>query len=157
MIGAGPARAAVAVGDVFPSLAVPGMAILGGGGDLPALAGNVVLVDFWASWCPPCKASFPAMAKLHQDFARRGFVVVAVSVDEKLADAMRFVQGMRPPFLTVHDREQNLVQQVAPPAMPTSYLIGRDGKVRFIHQGYHGGTSERELRAGIESLLAEEK
>jgi len=153
---AGLARAEIKVGDSFPALAVPGMAILRGN-DLPATAGSVVLVDFWASWCAPCKASFPAMARLHQDYARRGFIVIAVSVDEKLADAVRFVQGAAPPFLTVHDREQNLVKQVVVPTMPTSYVIGRDGRVRFIHQGYHGSSSDRELRKQIEALLAEGK
>jgi len=147
-------RAAIKEGDVFPPLTAAGVAILAGG-ELSTTAGKVMLVDSWASWCAPCKASFPAMAKLHSEYSRRGFVVVAVSVDEKLADAMLFVKKLAPPFLTLHDRQQSLVKQVVGPTMPTSYLVGRDGKVRFVQSGYHGAASDQELRKRIEALLAE--
>jgi thiol-disulfide isomerase/thioredoxin len=148
------ARADLKVGDPFPSLAAPGMAMLGGG-DLPATAGKVMLVDFWASWCAPCKASFPALGKIHADFSRRGLLIAAVGVDEKLADAVQFVRTLRPPFVTLHDREQHLVKQVVVPGMPTTYLVGRDGRVRFMHQGYHGAETDKLLRQQIETLLAE--
>ena len=80
------ARADVKVGDTFPALGAAGVVDLGGGAP-PATAGKVVLVDFWASWCAPCKASFPVMAKIHTDFAARGFLIAAVSVDDKPAAA----------------------------------------------------------------------
>jgi thiol-disulfide isomerase/thioredoxin len=144
------ARAEVKAGDAFPSLAAAGL-----GGTLPAIAGQVVLVDFWASWCAPCKASFPAFAKIHADYGSRGFVIVAVSVDEKAADYAGFLKKMHPPFATVLDQGHTLVGQVMVPAMPTSYLLGRDGRVRFVHQGFHGDETERELRKEIEALLAE--
>jgi thiol-disulfide isomerase/thioredoxin len=115
----------------------------------------VVLVDFWASWCGPCKASFPALAQLQRDFAARGLLIAAVSVDEKPAAASAFVKKLAPNFPTLHDRSQTLVKQVGVPTMPTSYLLGRDGRVRFVHQGFHGETTERELRRQIETLLAE--
>jgi thiol-disulfide isomerase/thioredoxin len=142
------------VGDAFPALSSAGVVALLGG-DVAATTGKVVLVDFWASWCAPCKASFPMMAQLHKDYASRGFVIAAVGVDEKSAAAVAFVKKTAPPFATLHDKEQKLVKQVVPPAMPTSYLIGRDGRVRFIHQGFHGDATERELRKEIEALLAE--
>lgn len=149
-----PARAAVKAGDAFPSLAAANLVSLAGG-DLPATAGQVVLVDFWASWCAPCKASFPTLAKLHKDYGPRGLVIAAVGIDEKTAAATAFVKKLAPPFATLHDRTQTLVKQVVVPAMPTSYLIGRDGRVRFVHEGFHGETTDRELRQHIEALLAE--
>ncbi len=147
------ARAEMKVGDFFPALASSGVANLAGG-ELPATSGKVVLVDFWASWCAPCKASFPMMAKLHADYAARGLVIAAVSVDEKAAAAKAFAKKLAPPFPVLHDAKQKLVQQVVVPAMPTTYLVGPDGRVRFIHQGYHGEPTERELRQQIEALLA---
>ena len=147
-------RADVKVGEQFPAFASAGVVSLAGG-DVPATAGRVVLVDFWASWCAPCKASFPAMAKLHADLASRGFLIAAVSIDEKSAAAAAFVKKLAPPFLTLHDREQKLVKQVVVPTMPTSYLLDRTGKVRFLHEGFHGDATDKEVRKEIETLLAE--
>ena len=147
------ARADVKVGDVFPDLSAAGVQALSGP-ELPSLAGKIVLVDFWASWCGPCKASFPMMAELYRDYVDRGVVIVAVGIDEKASAAVAFAKKMTPPFPTVHDREQKLVRTVVVPTMPTSYLIGRDGKVRFMHQGFHGDTA-RDVRREIESLLNE--
>jgi thiol-disulfide isomerase/thioredoxin len=147
-------RAETKVGDVFPALDSANLVALGGT-EIPATAGKVVLVDFWASWCAPCKASFPMMSRLHQDFASRGFVVAAIGVDEKPAAAAAFARKLAPRFATLHDGDQKLVKQVVVPTMPTSYLVGRDGRVRFVHSGFHGDVTERELRKQIESLLTE--
>lgn len=149
-------RAELKVGDTVPAFASAGVVALGDS-PAPSTAGQVVLLDFWASWCAPCKASFPAMAKLHQDYAARGLVIAAVSVDEKAAAALAFAKKLAPPFATLHDREQKLAGLAALPAMPTSYLIGRDGRVRFIHTGFHGDATVKELRTQIEALLAEKK
>ena len=148
-IAAAPACAQVKEGDTFPALSAAGLK-----GMLPTPAGKVVLVDFWASWCAPCKASFPIYAKMHADYASQGLVIVAVSIDENASDYDRFVKKLAPPFVTVLDQGQKLVGQVQVPTMPTSYLIGRDGRVRFIHAGFHDNT-ERELREQIARLLAE--
>jgi thiol-disulfide isomerase/thioredoxin len=152
--GSAGARAEIKVGDLFPSLANAGLVNLAGG-DLPATAGQVVLVDFWASWCAPCKASFPAMARLHQEFGGKGLVVTAISVDEKAAAATAFWKRLAPPFATLHDRELKLVKAVVVPAMPTSYLLARDGQVRYVHRGFRGDSTERELRQQIQILIAE--
>lgn len=152
----GAARAQIKAGEVFPTPAAHGVVNLAGG-ELPATQGKIVLVDFWASWCAPCKASFPMMGRLQKDYAERGFTVVAISIDEKPALATAFVKKMAPAFPTLHDRAQTLVQRVAPPTMPTSYLVDREGKVRFVHSGFHGDTTERELRKQIDTLLAEKK
>jgi thiol-disulfide isomerase/thioredoxin len=147
-------RADVKVGDVFPAFASAGVVQLSGG-EPPVITGQVVLVDFWASWCAPCKASFPAMAKIHADYASRGLIIAAVSIDEIPAAAAAFSKKLAPPFTTLHDREQRLVKQVVVPTMPTSYLVDRRGTVRFMHGGFHGEATDKEIRKEIEILLSE--
>jgi thiol-disulfide isomerase/thioredoxin len=143
--------AQVAPGGDFPPLAPAGLT----GGTLPETAGKVLLVDFWASWCAPCKASFPAYARLNAAYAGRGLVIVAVSVDESASAYSAFLAKLKPPFVTLHDSKQKLVKQVQVPTMPTSYLVDRSGKVRFVHPGFHGEQTERELQKEIEALLDE--
>lgn len=150
LLAAGAARAELKPGDSFPALALTG-------GTVPATAGHVTIVDFWASWCAPCKASFPVYAKLQADDAARGLVIVAVSVDDRPADYDGFLRRMHPPFVTLLDARKQLVTAVQVPAMPTSYVLDRAGRIRFIHVGFHGAATEKELRAQIESLLAETK
>ena len=147
----GIARAEIRVGDAFPPLpsAAPADPAL------PATRGRVVLVDFWASWCAPCKASFPVYSQLNAAYADRGLVIVAVSVDESPGAYSAFVARLKPGFATLHDSKQALVKEVQVPTMPTSYLVDRSGKVRFMHPGFHGEQTERELRGEIEALLAE--
>ena len=146
-----PCRAALGPGDnAAPLLSAPL-----GGKALPPTAGKVVLLDFWASWCHPCKASFPTYAKLASEYAPKGLVVVAVSVDTSAADYDSFLSRQAPPFFVARDSDHALVARVDVPTMPTCYLIDRTGRVRFVHAGFYGAESEKAERREIESLLAE--
>lgn len=124
-------------------------------GDVPDLAGKVVMIDVWASWCAPCKASFPAYGELQQEWAEQGFVILGVSVDRKSKDYARFLKRTPPGFATVRDVSKKLAAKLSPPAMPTSYIFGRDGKLRKVHKGYRGDRTVELLRSEIEPLLAE--
>ena len=117
------------------------------------MAGKVVLVDFWASWCAPCKSSFPVLDSIYRKFKERGFLVVAVSVDES-GDAMREFLGTHPvSFPVVRDARQQLVASAGIEAMPTSFLIDRTGKVVAVHAGFKGRETEEQLMTEIEKLL----
>ena len=144
------AQAEVKVGQPFPNLA--GYALEG---QVPAHQGQVVLVDFWATWCAPCKASFPAYSELQRELAGRGFVLLAVSVDKTRGPYEEFLKRFAPAFPTVRDGAQKLVAAVQVPAMPTSYLIDRKGVLRSVHSGFHGADTVRSLREEIIRLLEE--
>ena len=147
---AAPAGAQLAPGQPFPSLAAEGL-----NGQVPELGGKIAVVDFWASWCAPCKSSFPMYSRLQRDFAGEGLVVVGVGVDDTPQAFAVFVARLNPGFVTVHDSKHALVALVQVPTMPTSYVVDRTGKVRFVHAGFHGVDTERELRREIQALLAE--
>ena len=116
--------------------------------------GQVVYLDFWASWCTPCKASFPFMNELHDQLAGQGLVVLAVNVDEQRAAADRFLQQTPARFRIAYDPKGLTPEQYKVKAMPTAVLIDRKGQVRHVHAGFRERDRDA-LRAQVESLLKE--
>lgn len=139
-----------AVGTPLPSLngLLPGAA-------LPKTAGKVVLVDFWASWCAPCKASFPAMSRLQAKYGPKGFVIIGVGVDDEADKYQEFAAKNKVNFTLAHDAKHQAVGFFNPPTMPTSYLVDRSGKIRYIHKGFKGDKTEAEYAKEIEELLGQ--
>lgn len=124
-------------------------------GEFPEMGGKVTLVDFWASWCAPCKAAFPEMEKLYQKYKGEGFQIIAVSVDQKASQMQRFLDKQKPSFATPHDAGQKMVKEAGIEVMPSSFLVDRKGVVRFTHEGWHGKESVESLSEQIRKLLAE--
>jgi thiol-disulfide isomerase/thioredoxin len=145
----GTPAAAVQVGDKFPTLSQYKLEDL----SVESFDGKIVVVDFWASWCAPCKASFPALAALQEEFKGK-VVVIGVSVDAKRTDYERFVKRLKPGFPTARDADHGLSAAAKPPTMPSSYVVDRHGIVRFVHAGFRAETAE-ELRRNIRQLLEE--
>lgn len=142
------AQAALKIGDTLPDLASFKLE-----GNLPGpLKGKVVLLDFWASWCLPCAESFPVMDELQKKYGDR-LVIIAVNVDEKAANMKKFLAKHPVSFITVRDGGQRLVAAAEPATMPTSFILDGDGKVRFLHTGFHGKDTRKEYITEIESLL----
>ena len=104
--------------------------------DLDDYAGKVVVLDFWASWCVPCRRSFPWLNAMHARHASEGLVIIGVNLDLERAEAKRFLREFPPEFKIVYDVDQALARQFEVIAMPSSYLIGRDGKVIARHLGF---------------------
>ena len=112
--------------------------------------GKVTVVDFWATWCAPCRQSFPAYEQLAKERAS-DVIFVAVSVDEDPAGIPAFVEETHATFPVVWDEGQAVSQRYAPPTMPTSYVLDKNGIVRFVHAGFRPG-DEAELAAVIDGL-----
>jgi len=121
---------------------------------LESLHGNVVLVDFWASWCAPCLHSFPWMNDLQQKHAGEGLVIVAVNVDQDRALADAFLKKVPAKFRIEYDPAGNLAKQFGVQAMPTSFLLDREGNIRIRHAGFREKQRE-EREHEIEELLKE--
>jgi thiol-disulfide isomerase/thioredoxin len=127
------------------------------GGDevsLASLRGKVVYLDFWASWCGPCRVSFPQLEKLRDELGAQGFEVYAINVDEVEADAQRFLNEVPVNYVVVRDGSGATPQAYGILGMPTGYLIDRQGVVRKIHQGFKKSDGAK-LRAEIVELLGE--
>jgi thiol-disulfide isomerase/thioredoxin len=141
--------AGVKAGESFPDLSAFKLE-----GTLPETAkAKVVMVDFWASWCEPCKQSFPVMQDLHQRYAKEGLVIIAVNVDENRADMEKFLKKNGVTFAVLRDANQKLVERAGVATMPTSFLIDREGKVRFMHNGFRGAETGKKYDEEIQSLL----
>jgi cytochrome c biogenesis protein CcmG/thiol:disulfide interchange protein DsbE len=101
-----------------------------------ALAGKVVYVDFWASWCGPCRMSFPWLKTLHERYAPKGLVVVAINLDKSRDAAEEFLGDYPAPFLVAFDPAGTTADAFNVGTMPSSYLIGPDGAVLYSQAGF---------------------
>jgi thiol-disulfide isomerase/thioredoxin len=122
--------------------------------DLSAYKGRVVYLDFWASWCAPCRLSFPWMNQIQTAFARQGLDVVAVNVDHDRDLAEEFLRRNLSQFKIVYDPAGAIPSSYNIKAMPTTILIGRDGKIRYVHSGFYEN-QENMYRSHITELLNE--
>ena len=122
--------------------------------DLASYRGKVVLVDFWASWCPPCKTSFPALDALYREYASRGVEVLAVNLDERRRDAEAFLSAHPHRLTVLFDPKGASPVAFGVKGMPSSFVIDRAGSIRFTHMGYSGNVDES-YRREIVQLLAE--
>jgi len=122
--------------------------------DLSAYKGKVVYLDFWASWCNPCRLSFPWMNEIQEMDGKKGLVVIGVNVDHDRDLADEFLQANNAKFKVVYDPNGNIASEYNFKDMPTSVLIGRDGKVRIVHNGFYSNR-EGSYDADINTLLNE--
>tara|TARA_B100001057_G_scaffold482325_1_gene557473 strand:+ start:131 stop:718 length:588 start_codon:yes stop_codon:yes gene_type:complete len=116
--------------------------------------GRVTYVDFWASWCGPCRLSLPALNRLSKEFDAADFVVVAISVDYVDEDALDFLKRYPVDYPVAIDKTGNSGRDFAVAGMPSGYLIGRDGLIRKVHIGFRKG-DEAFLREQIQALIAD--
>ena len=141
---------AVDVGDKAPAFALP--TAQGETVSLEKLRGRVVYVDFWASWCGPCRRSFPWMNEMQQRYSDRGVTIVAINVDKRREDADRFLRQYPASFAVVYDAAGATPAAYDVKAMPSSYVVDRDGRIAAIEHGYRDDRGA-ELDAKIRSMV----
>lgn len=140
---------ALETGDAAPTFTLPGTA---GAINLADYKGKVVYLDFWASWCGPCKQSFPWMNVLQAKFGPQGLKIIAVNVDANTADGQRFLASVPAAFDIALDPKGILARQYAIKGMPSSLVIGRDGKIVGQHTGFNDA-SRVKVEASIQSAI----
>lgn len=121
---------------------------------LTSYRGRVVLVDFWASWCAPCRLAFPYYADILARQQGQGFSVVAVSIDDDLESARSFARRWSLPFDVLHDGRKQAAAAFGVYQIPACFLLDRAGRVRFVHHGFDASRA-RELEEQVMLLLDE--
>mgnify|MGYP000181422627 CR=1 FL=1 len=140
---------AVSAGDAAPDFTLPDSA--GKPVALASLRGQFVYVDFWASWCGPCRQSLPWMNQLSLRARKAALKVVAINVDEHRDDAAAFLRQLPASFTVLYDPAGQVAASYQLPGMPTSFLIGPDGRVRWTHIGFRQGDGQH-----IEAMILRE-
>lgn len=152
LAGLSPPALAAGASEPAPDFELP----LRGGGSvkLSALRGQVVMINFWASWCAPCRQEFPILDEMYRKYQPMGFTLVGVNVESETGDAERFLASMPVSFPVAFDSENSVSGQYGVSAMPTTLLVDRKGNVRWLHRAYKPG-DENEYLDQVRRLLRE--
>ncbi|BCG63594.1 MAG: cytochrome c biogenesis protein CcmG, thiol:disulfide interchange protein DsbE [Methyloprofundus sp.] len=126
---------ALEIGQVAPNFSLPSLTS-DANRTLSQYRGQVVYVDFWASWCAPCRTSFPLLEKLYKTNKDKGFTLVAINMDEELVAVTQFLQMYPTSFELLRDAEGQWADAYGIETMPTSYIIDKKGVIRHIHNGF---------------------
>ncbi len=140
-------------GDYAPEVSLPALA---NGSDMISLEdyrGQVVYLDFWASWCGPCRLSFPELERLYQGLRSQGFTVLAVNVDEASELAFEFLQKYPASFPVLHDPVGDTPRRYGIKGMPTAFILDREGRVLYVHEGFRKGDGQEIERLLTEAIL----
>jgi cytochrome c biogenesis protein CcmG, thiol:disulfide interchange protein DsbE len=119
---------------------------------LSDLRGHYVYLDFWASWCGPCKQSFPWMNGLHDKYSGKGLKVLGISVDKKIEEAKQFLKEVPAKFAVAFDDSGTTPKAYSVKGMPTSLLISPDGTVLFVHQSFKD-SDKQDLETKIKNAM----
>src|SRR5262249_40050994 len=136
VVGVGPAAAALpSVGVTAPDFAAKSNS--GRNVRLSELRGQVVLINFWASWCSPCRQELPLLSKIYTQYRGAGFALLAVNVDDNRKDAEGMLKRLDLKFPTLFDGNKKVAKLYGVDTMPATLVIDRDGRVRYVHRGHY--------------------
>lgn len=126
----------------------------GGQVSLSDLKGQVVMINFWASWCGPCRQEFPALDQIYAKYKPMGFTLVAINVESEKADAEKFLSATPATFPILFDPDNAVSGKYGVSAMPTTVLVDRQGRVRWLHRAYKPGDEAKYIEQ-IRAVLRE--
>ncbi|MGE3532981.1 MAG: TlpA disulfide reductase family protein, partial [Steroidobacteraceae bacterium] len=144
------AHASTSSSAAAPVFSLPGKA--GEAIDLTKLKGQVVMLNFWASWCGPCRTEMPLMDQIYKKYSAAGFTLLGVNVDTDSTDAQKFLSQVPVSFPIAFDRDNKVSKLYEVSAMPSTVFIDRKGNVRALHRGYKPG-DEAENLSQIRALI----
>jgi peroxiredoxin len=147
LVGATTVDASIAPSRNAPDFTLPSSA--GTNLRLQEQRGRVVLVNFWATWCGPCRVEMPHLQKLYDRYRASGFVLLGVNIDEEPRNAVALASKLGLSFPVLFDSDKKVSRLYDLSAMPSTVLIDRDGRVRYVHRGYREGyedTYEKQIR-----------
>ena len=126
----------------------------GGEVSLASLKGQVVMINFWASWCGPCRQEVPALDQIYSKFKPMGFEMVGINVESEKSDAERFLGKTPVNFHILFDPDNTVSGNYGVSAMPTTFLVDRQGKLRWQHRAYKPGDEAKYIEQ-IRAMLRE--
>ncbi|MCS6856866.1 MAG: TlpA family protein disulfide reductase [Sandaracinaceae bacterium] len=135
LLGKNPVQA-LSIGAKAPEIGLPILANGSGKIEISRLRGQVLIVDFWASWCKPCAEAMPHLDRLFTSYSDRGLRVIGVSQDESEAGVRMFLRRVRVSFPVVLDATHEVAGRYGPSHMPTTFFVDRKGSIRYIHTGF---------------------
>jgi peroxiredoxin len=152
VIASGPVRAGSGVQTPAPDFELPTRG--GSSVGLSQLRGQVVMINFWASWCGPCRQEFPILDAMYRKYRPMGFTLLAINVESDAADAERFLAATPVSFPIAWDAANKVSGAYGVSAMPTTLIVDRKGQVRWVHRAYKPG-DENEYLDQVRSMLRE--
>jgi peroxiredoxin len=138
--------------SIAPSFTLPSRS--GDSVSLDKLKGQVVMLNFWASWCGPCRQEMPLLDQMHKRYSSLGFTLIGVNVEANTKDAERWLKDTPVSFPVLFDRDSKVSKLYDVSAMPSTVFIDRKGNLRYLHRGYKPG-DESEYLNQIRALLKE--
>ena len=135
-------------GNITAGIAAPGFQLASMSGKpfaLSDLKGQVVLINFWASWCGPCRQEMPILDQLYHSYQAAGFTLVGVNVEPNRTDAQKFLKGTPVSFPILFDPDSRVSKLYEVSGMPSTVILDRKGTVRYVHHGYKPGDESQYL------------
>jgi peroxiredoxin len=148
---------AVLAANIVPGVVAPNFVLNSSTGkpiSLADLKGQVVLINFWASWCGPCRQEMPILDQLYHSYQAAGFTLIGVNVEPNASDAQKFLKGTPVSFPILFDPKSMVSQLYEVSGMPSTIIVDRNGKIAYVHHGYKPG-DEGEYLNQIRTLTQE--